>query len=80
MHACVRTCSTVITAPVIGPVPIVGFQLQLYFITPVANRCGMSLVDHWLVLYYLYKNDNNKNVKGEIWKKSLIVNFESWWW
>jgi hypothetical protein len=42
MHAYVRTCSTVITAPVIGPVPTVGFQLQLYFITPVANRCGMS--------------------------------------
>jgi hypothetical protein len=49
---------------VIGPVPTVGFQLQLYFITPVANGYGMSLVDHWLVLYYLHKNDNNKNVKG----------------
>jgi len=31
-----------------------------------------SSVDHWLVLYYLYKNDNNKNVKdGEIRKKEL---------
>jgi len=49
-------------------VPTVGFQLLLYFITPVT----CSSVDHWLVLYYLYKNDNNKNVKdGEIRKKEL---------
>jgi hypothetical protein len=67
MYACIRTCSTVIItvtviASVIGPVPTVGFQVQLYFITPVANRCGMSLVDPWLVLYYLYKNDNNNKM------------------
>jgi hypothetical protein len=60
MHAYVRTCSTVINSTRDRSVPTVFYYPRSESLWP------------GLVLYYLYKNDNNKTVKGWREKKEQL--------